>query len=139
VGLETSQTTNIQIWSYLQTFCRVLRSDIYRAFSIPGVREVTHMPGLFQPGNVGLRDAFQPDLTPVLQYRVEEPALVNVSVFTQEAHLVKSVSQGFQSPGAYSYVWDFRNDDGDKVRRGYYVGVVTMGVSSTVRKAMQAP
>jgi hypothetical protein len=34
VGLETSQTTNIQIWSYLQTFCRVLSHTLVKLFSL---------------------------------------------------------------------------------------------------------
>ncbi len=116
---------------------RRYKEDISHSFSIPGVKEFSTLPGLFEPSNINLRGLFQEDLTPMLRYRLEEAAQVNVSIFSDQAALVRRLYQGFQAQGEYTHVWNNRNDEGYKVASGYYVGVITIGTTMSLRKPIR--
>jgi hypothetical protein len=77
------------------------------------------------------------DVSPTMRYTLDERALVNVSIFSQQADRVRLMLHGFQSAGAYSMVWNGRNDADLRVAVGDYVGVVAIGTKTAIRKRIR--
>ena len=116
------------------------KEDISRAMSIPGVKQFSELPGLFAPGNLGGIKrllGMEEDISPTMRYTLDERALVNVSIFSQQADRVRLMLHGFQSAGAYSMVWNGRNDADLRVTVGDYVGVVAIGTKTALRKRIR--
>lgn len=88
-------------------------------------------------GNVNFRGAFREDSSPVVRYNIETPGLVTISIFSATSQLVMSTSRGVQEIGKYTFAWNTRMDDGQKVPPGYYIGVVTVGSLSILRKVIR--
>lgn len=117
---------------------REYKEHLSHSFSIPGIKTFGVLPGLFEAGNLGfITDTFHEDVTPVLRYTLNEPAFVNVSVFSQQAARVQLLFQGLQEIGSYSRVWNGRNDDGMKVATGDYVGIVAIGTKTALHKRIR--
>lgn len=117
---------------------RDYKEHLSHSFSIPGIKTFGVLPGLFGKGNLGfITDSFHEDVTPVLRYTLDAPAFVNVSVFSQQAARVRLLFQGHEEIGSYSRVWNGRNDDGFKVATGDYVGIVSIGTKTALRKRIR--
>lgn len=114
---------------------RDYKEHLSHSFSVPGIKTFGVLPGLFGKGNLGfITDSFHEDVTPVLRYTLDAPAFVNVSIFSLQAARVQLLFQGHEEIGSYSRVWNKRDDDGFKVATGDYVGIVSIGVKTALRK-----
>jgi hypothetical protein len=64
------------------------------------------------------------DQKTLISYSIESAGTVNVTVFSLDGQIVRSLHNGVQGPGEYFYSWDGRNMSGEIVARGlYYIRV----------------
>lgn len=61
---------------------------------------------------------FNPSTT--IQYSVDKPSQVKISIFDINGRLVKNLVNSFKNAGSYSVVWDGYNQSGGKVASGTY-------------------
>lgn len=70
-----------------------------------------------------------------IPYTVNKPSTVNIEIFNMLGQKVKSLTNKNMNAGAYSVVWDGRNDSGKKLPGGtYYYSLKTGGTEQLSRK-----
>jgi hypothetical protein len=69
-----------------------------------------------------------------IQYQIPNAGLVEVRIFSIKGELVKVFSNNYASAGAYSVIWDGKNESGQSVASGMYIYCVTFGRSVMSRK-----
>ncbi|HWP83115.1 MAG TPA: choice-of-anchor D domain-containing protein [Bacteroidota bacterium] len=74
------------------------------------------------PGEFFLSNNYPNPFNPVttIEYGIVEEALVTLRVYTMLGVEVRTLVNGFQSPGFYSVTWDAKNDRGQEVATGMY-------------------
>lgn len=71
-----------------------------------------------------------------LHYTIAQSGPVNITVFTLDGDVVRSLQRGTMTPGDYTASWDGRNRAGDPVARGmYFIRIVAPGIDE-IRKVM---
>ncbi len=76
-----------------------------------------------------------------IPYRLAEPADVNISIYTTDGKLVRTLALGNQPVGVYASrnraaYWDGRNDLGESVASGVYFYTLTTGEFVATRKLL---
>jgi hypothetical protein len=62
-----------------------------------------------------------------IQYSIAKPGSVDVSVYTPDGRLVRTLERTFREAGSYTSVWDGRDDRGNRVATGAYIAHVGVG------------
>ncbi|MBS1538485.1 MAG: hypothetical protein JST20_12140 [Bacteroidetes bacterium] len=79
------------------------------------------------------------DVSPVLNYSVEYPMLVEVVIYSPQARVITVIMKAKQYPGNYRLTWNGRDDKGQKMPSGDYVAEVRLGNERYVRKRIEIP
>ncbi|MDP2363229.1 MAG: FlgD immunoglobulin-like domain containing protein [Ignavibacteria bacterium] len=74
------------------------------------------------------------DVSPEITYNLDSPNEVSVVVFSANAVTVASLYEGIQRSGSYKYVWNGRDNAGNKLKRGNYFVEVRIGKDKYIRK-----
>jgi hypothetical protein len=69
-----------------------------------------------------------------IEYQIPDAGLVEIRIFSIKGELVKVFSNNYASAGAYSVIWDGKNESGQSVASGMYIYCVSFGRSVMSRK-----
>jgi hypothetical protein len=69
-----------------------------------------------------------------IDYSIADKSVVDLRIFDVSGRLVRTLVSESRLPGAYSVVWDGRNDGGRAVATGIYFYRMVAGRESSVRK-----
>lgn len=80
------------------------------------------------------------DVSPRIRYTLMRTEMVSVRVYDLQSRLVATLVDDVQAPGEYSFDWDFRGSDGQRVTYGdYIVEVIAEGTRLLLRKRVEVP
>lgn len=71
-----------------------------------------------------------------LRYTLEAPARVSLRVIDPTGRMHRSYPATFQDPGQHQYVWDGRNDAGQKLASGNYIFLIDIGTSIEMKQVV---
>lgn len=74
------------------------------------------------------------DVSPVIKYELEYPSEVEVVIYNMSGIVIATLLEERQPAGKYTFVWDFKSDEGAEVPRGDYIGEVRIGKEKLIRK-----
>lgn len=82
---------------------------------------------------LGLRE----NVDTTLEYKLEEPSLVDVWILSVECDTVQHLLSARQPKGTHTVTWMGRNDENIKMPRGYYVGQVFANKQKVFQKGIR--
>jgi hypothetical protein len=120
---------------------------IAQSFTIPGVynpyKRYGGLPGVGGDGFsiplslIGSLLGLTEDTSPTIKYTVEQPAEVEIMIYSVQAIAIAKILQAPQSAGGYSVTWNLRTDAGFRVPTGDYIAEVRIGTQGYVRKRIR--
>ena len=113
----------------------VLDSGFWRKLSVStGVLEGA-LPGVFRNALIGnAPNPFNPVTT--IQYEVGEASPVEVSIYSVQGRLVRTLVNETKSAGRYDAIWDGRDERGMSVGSGMYLYRLRIGEFHSIRKML---
>jgi hypothetical protein len=120
---------------------------IAQSFTIPGVynpyKRYGGLPGIGGDGLsiplslIGSLLGLTEDVSPTIKYTVEQPAEVEIVIYSVQAIAITRILKAPQGAGGYSVTWDLRTDAGFRVPVGDYIAEVRIGLQGYVRKRIR--
>jgi hypothetical protein len=120
---------------------------IAQSFTIPGVynpyKRYGGLPGIGGDGVsiplslIGSLLGLTEDVSPTIKYTVEQPAEVEIVIYSVQAIAITRILKAPQGAGGYSVTWDLRTDMGFRVPTGDYIAEVRIGTQGFVRKRIR--
>jgi hypothetical protein len=120
---------------------------IAQSFTIPGVydpyKRYGGLPGIGGQGLsiplslIGSLLGLTEDVSPTIRYTVEQPADVEIVIYSVQAIAVARILQAPQNAGGYSITWNLKNDAGLQVPNGDYIAEIRIGLQGIVRKRIR--
>ncbi len=77
------------------------------------------------------------DISPIIEYLIEEQSPVKVVIYSASAIQIVTLVDAIQPAGRYKYVWDGKDERGNRQPRGDYIGEVRIGNSKYIRKRIR--
>jgi hypothetical protein len=110
--------------------------NIARSMYVPGVLLTPMGTGNAQIGlnAIGRFFGLVEDVSPTIRYAVDEPATVEIVIYSTQARVIATVYTGQQSRGTYEITWNGKDDAGRPAPNGDYVAEVRIGSYRIVRK-----
>ena len=96
-------------------------------------REDTELPKTFDL-ETSFPNPFSESTT--LRYSLDAPARVSLRVIDPTGRMHRSYPAEFQDPGEHQYVWDGRNDAGQKLASGNYIFLIDIGSSIEMKQVV---
>ena len=96
-------------------------------------REDTELPKTFDL-DTSFPNPFSESTT--LRYSLDAPARVSLRVIDPTGRMHRSYPAEFQDPGEHQYVWDGRNDAGQKLASGNYIFLIDIGSSIEMKQVV---
>ena len=96
-------------------------------------REDTELPKTFDL-ETSFPNPFSESTT--LMYSLDAPARVSLRVIDPTGRMHRSYHAEFQDPGEHQYVWDGRNDAGQKLASGNYIFLIDIGSSIEMKQVV---
>jgi FlgD Ig-like domain len=120
---------------------------VAQSFTIPGVFDpfarYGGLPGVGGRGFsiplslIGSLLGIGEDITATIRYTVEQPAEVEITIYSIQAIAIARVLKTTQSAGGYAITWNGKNDGGFPVATGDYIAEVRIGTAAYVRKRIR--
>ncbi|MFY8001065.1 MAG: hypothetical protein ACOVSW_20905 [Candidatus Kapaibacteriota bacterium] len=120
---------------------------IAQSFTIPGVYDpfarYGGLPGVGGSGIsiplslIGSLLGLTEDVSATIRYTVEQPAEVEIMIYSIQAIGIARILKAPQNAGGYSITWNLKNDAGLPVPRGDYIAEVRIGNGAFVRKRIR--
>lgn len=120
---------------------------IAQSFTIPGVfdpfQRYGGLPGVGGSGIsiplslIGSLLGLTEDVSPTIRYTVEQPAEVEIVIYSIQAIAIARVLKAEQNAGGYAITWNLKNEQGLTVPRGDYIAEVRIGTGGFVRKRIR--
>jgi hypothetical protein len=76
------------------------------------------------------------DTSPVIKYNLEYDCHVEVVIYNMSGVVIAILADERQKPGKYTYVWNFRDDDGTLYEEGEFIAEVRKGKFELFRKTI---
>lgn len=133
---------NARDWLPTQADQMRRQEDIDRALDRDniGLKGITHIPLISIPlSSIGQILGLTEDVTPHIGYTVPNTQSVSVKIYNLSAQLVKSIVDGVERPGVYSFDWNMLDEKGKRVSSGDYVAEVLVGKRLVLRKRIVVP
>lgn len=120
---------------------------IAQSFTIPGVfdpyKRYGGLPGIGGQGIsiplslIGSLLGLTEDVSPTIRYTVEQPAEVEIVIYSIQAIAIARILKAPQAAGGYSTTWNLLNEAGLRVPAGDYIAEVRIGTLGIVRKRIR--
>ncbi|MCS6807504.1 MAG: hypothetical protein RML40_02330 [Bacteroidota bacterium] len=120
---------------------------IAQSFTIPGVfdpfQRYGGLPGVGGSGVsvplalIGSLLGLTDDVSPTIRYTVEQPAEVEIIIYSVQAIAIARILKAQQNAGGYAITWNLKNDQGLSVPPGDYIAEVRIGKDAVVRKRIR--
>lgn len=120
---------------------------IAQSFTIPGIydpyKRYGGLPGVGGQGIsiplslIGSLLGLTEDVSPTIRYTVEQPAEVEITIYSVQAIAIARILKAPQNAGGYAVTWNIRNDAGLQVPIGDYIAEVRIGLQGIVRKRIR--
>jgi hypothetical protein len=120
---------------------------VAQSFTIPGVFDpfarYGGLPGVGGRGFsiplslIGSLLGIGEDVTATIRYTVEQPAEVEIIIYSIQAIAIARLIKTMQGAGGYAITWNGKNESGLPVPTGDYIAEVRIGTSAYVRKRIR--
>ncbi|MDE0316223.1 MAG: dockerin type I domain-containing protein [Candidatus Poribacteria bacterium] len=117
--------------------------DLSDTTSKKGIRFLENLLASLTPKRTALLPNYPNPFNPEtwIPYQLAEPADVNISVYTSDGAVVRTLALGHQTVGIYhdktrAAYWDGKNEAGDAVASGVYFYTLTAGKFKATRKML---
>ncbi len=108
--------------------------------NIGGPRATRTLTGFQLPlSTLGKALGFTKDVSPTLRYFVRYRTEVEIVIYSPQAKVIARLMKQNQDIGGYQRTWNGRNDRGQRMPAGDYIGEVRIGRETIIRKHIQLP
>ena len=145
IGFRKGQGTTTLVHNYKYSdfhlpageyYYRLKQIDTDGASSFSHVIKIT----LSMPLQCKLLQNYPNPFNPIttIQFEIPVDSDIAVNIYDLNAHLVRTLFNGFKSAGIHSCVWDGKNENGRTVSNGVYLYRISSGQFSLTRKMILA-
>jgi hypothetical protein len=106
---------------------------------VTGVEELTGPGGKPVPTEFGLKQNYPNPFNPstTIEFTVDQPGVVRIDIFNLTGQKVRTLLEGYRTPGEYRVTWDGTDDLGRKLTSGVYlVRLSTVGKVATKKMVL---
>ena len=108
--------------------------NIANSFYVPYVNTYNPYRAIATFEQIGNFFGITEDVSPEITYRLDNPANVEVVVYSISAVVIAKIFDGKQPNGIYRFTWNGRDDKGVKMQSGDYVAEIRIGNDKYIRK-----